>query len=93
MNASAASDGGGIGRASVILASGTIVSRILGFVSAVLLTQTIGALGSGANTFALANQLPNSIYAIVAGGVLSAVLVPRIVRASVEEADGGQRFI
>jgi putative peptidoglycan lipid II flippase len=77
----------------VLLASGTIVSRILGFVSAVLLTQTIGAVGSGANTFALANQLPNSVYAIVAGGVLSAILVPRIVRASVEEDDGGQRFI
>ena len=82
----------GIGRASLVLASGTIVSRLLGFVSAVMLTQTIGALGSGANTFALANQLPNNIYAIVAGGVLSAVLVPQIVRASVA-ADGGQRFI
>jgi len=83
---------GGIGRASILLASGTIVSRILGFISAVLLTQTIGALGSGANAFALANQLPNNVYAIVAGGVLSAVLVPQIVRASVH-ADGGQQFI
>ena len=46
----------GVGRASLILASGTIVSRVLGFISAVMLTQTIGALGSGANTFALANQ-------------------------------------
>jgi putative peptidoglycan lipid II flippase len=81
-----------IGRSSMVLASGTIVSRLLGFVSAVMLTQTIGALGSGANTFALANQLPNNVYAIVAGGVLSAVLVPQIVRASVG-ADGGERFI
>lgn len=87
-----ASSESGIGRASLVLASGTIVSRVLGFISAVMLTQTIGALGSGANTFALANQLPNNIYAIVAGGVLSAVLVPQIVRASVD-ADGGQRFI
>lgn len=83
---------GGIGRASLVLASGTIVSRVLGFISAVMLTTTISATGSGANTFALANQLPNNIYAIVAGGVLSAVLVPQIVRASVD-ADGGQRFI
>jgi putative peptidoglycan lipid II flippase len=88
----AADRSGSIGRASLLLASGTIVSRLLGFVSAVMLTQTIGALGSGANTFALANQLPNNIYAIVAGGVLSAVLVPQIVRASVHD-DGGERFI
>lgn len=83
---------GGVGRASLVLAAGTIVSRLLGFVSAVLLTSTIGAVGAGANTFALANQLPNNIYAIVAGGVLSAVLVPQIVRASVG-SDGGQGFI
>lgn len=83
---------GGVGRASLVLASGTIVSRLLGFVSAVMLTSTIGAIGAGANTFALANQLPNNIYAIVAGGVLSAVLVPQIVRASVHD-DGGAGFI
>jgi putative peptidoglycan lipid II flippase len=83
---------GGVGRASLVLAAGTIVSRLLGFVSAVMLTSTIGAVGAGANTFALANQLPNNIYAIVAGGVLSAVLVPQIVRASVN-TDGGASFI
>jgi len=85
-------ESGGVGRASLLLASGTVVSRILGFVSAVLLAQTIGTVGSGADTFALANQLPNNIYAIVAGGVLSAVLVPQIVKAGLQE-DGGQRFI
>lgn len=86
------SGAGGIGRASIALASGTVVSRILGFISAVLLTSTIGALGAGANAFALANSLPNAIYAVVAGGILSAVLVPQIVRASVSD-DGGQLFI
>ncbi len=87
-------DGGasGVGRASALLASGTLVSRILGFVSAMVLAQTIGNRGSGANAFALATQLPNAIYAIVAGGVLSAVLVPQIVRASLHD-DGGQKFI
>jgi putative peptidoglycan lipid II flippase len=74
------------------LASGTLVSRILGFVSALVLAQTLGTVGAGANTFALANQLPNNIYAIIAGGLLSAVLVPQIVRAALH-ADGGQRYI
>ena len=71
-----------IGRASAFLASGTIVSRILGFVKAALLAAVIGAGGAGANAFAVANQLPNTIYAVVAGGVLSAVLVPLIVRSA-----------
>lgn len=81
------------GRASAVLASGTIVSRLLGFVSAVVLTWTVGAVGSGPTAFALANQLPTYIYAIVAGGLLSAVLVPHIVRAAHEQTDGGQAFV
>jgi putative peptidoglycan lipid II flippase len=82
----------GIARASALLASGTVVSRILGFISGVVLAQTLGSYGTGANAFALANQLPNNIYAIIAGGLLSAVFVPAIVRAGLHD-DGGQRFV
>lgn len=81
-----------LGRASLFLASGTIVSRLLGFISAIILARTLGIVGSGADTFALANQLPNNIYAIIAGGVLSAVLVPHIVKAGLD-TDGGQSFV
>ena len=81
-----------LGRSSVILASGTVVSRVLGFISAIILARTLGTVGAGADTFALANQLPNNIYAIVAGGVLSAVLVPHIVKAGLDK-DGGQSFV
>ena len=84
--------GGGLGRSSALLASGTLVSRLLGFVSAVVLAQAIGTKGAGADTFAVANQLPNNIYAIIAGGLLSAVLVPQIVKAGMHD-DGGQRFV
>src|SRR6187401_1091545 len=81
-----------LGRASAALAAGTLVSRVLGFASAAVLAWAIGPQNPGANAFALANQLPNNIYAIVAAGVLSAVLVPQIVRAGLH-ADGGQNFV
>ncbi|MGR2752344.1 murein biosynthesis integral membrane protein MurJ [Agromyces arachidis] len=82
-----------IARASLFLASGTIVSRLLGFLKAIVLAATIGVVGSAsADAFAVANGLPNTIYVIVAGGVLSAVLVPQIVRASAH-ADGGSAYI
>lgn len=82
-----------IGRASLFLASGTIVSRVLGFVKAIVLAAVIGVTGSvSADAFAVANGLPNTVYVIVAGGVLSAVLVPQIVRASTH-ADGGSAYI
>ena len=82
---------GGLGRASVLLASGTIVSRLLGFASALVLAAALGTYAVG-DVFALANQLPNNIYAIIAGGLLSAILVPQIVRAE-KHADGGQLYI
>jgi len=87
------SNQGGLGRASILLASGTMVSRVLGFVKAAVLAAAIGQSASrAADSFALANQLPNNIYALIAGGLLSAVLVPQIVRAATSD-DGGQRFI
>lgn len=82
-----------IGRASLFLASGTVVSRLLGFAKAVLLAAAIGSVGSvSADAFGVANALPNQIYSIVAGGVLSAILVPTIVRAIVGK-DRGQAYI
>jgi len=81
-----------IGRASAFLASGTIVSRVMGFVRTIVLAQTIGTIGVSADAFAVANQLPNNIYAIIAGGTLSAVLVPQIVRAMLH-SDGGRGYI
>ncbi len=88
----APSASGGIGRASLFLASGTVVSRLLGFVKLIVLAGMIGAYGDSADAFQLANQLPNTVYVIVAGGILTAVLVPQIVRASLH-ADGGTAFI
>jgi putative peptidoglycan lipid II flippase len=81
-----------VGRAGVLLASGTVVSRILGFIGAILLARTLGTVGSGADAFALANQLPNNIYALVAGGILTAILVPHIVKAGAN-ADGGAGYV
>lgn len=82
-----------LGRTSLVLASGTLVSRVLGFVKAIVLAQTIGLVGSSsADAFANANSLPTSIYALIAGGLLNAVLVPQIVRAT-KHADGGQSYV
>ncbi len=82
----------GIGRSSAVIASGTLVSRLLGFANGVVLAQLIGSVGTGANTFALANQLPNNIAIILAAGLFNAVFVPAIVRAGLHD-DGGTRFI
>ena len=63
-------------RSSLIMASGTVMSRFLGILRAILLAATIGVTTNAADAFGVANQLPNNVYAIIVGGVLNAVLVP-----------------
>lgn len=74
------------------MASGTVISRVLGFARAVLLAAMIGVTTNAADAFGVANQLPNNVYAIIVGGVLNAVLVPQLVRASTH-LDGGRGYI
>ena len=83
----------GVGRASALLASGTIVSRILGFVRSFVLTIVfLGQLNLVGNALTLSNQMPTSLYALIGGGLISAVLVPQTIRAS-RGADGGTAYI
>ncbi|RYV51094.1 murein biosynthesis integral membrane protein MurJ [Pengzhenrongella frigida] len=70
-----------LGKHTSLMASGTAVSRILGFVKGSLLVYAIGMTGGAADAFALGNTLPNILYLLIAGGVLNAVLVPQVVRA------------
>jgi putative peptidoglycan lipid II flippase len=81
-----------IRRATALLASGTLVSRVLGFGRQWLLIQAIGGLGFVTDAFQTANSAPNTIYAIISQGVLNAVLIPQLVRAA-KHRDGGQAYI
>ena len=81
-----------VAKASLWMASGTVVSRILGLVRTVMLAGAIGITNNEADAFGVANQLPNNVYAIIVGGLLNAVLVPQIVRAKVRK-DGGKGYI
>lgn len=83
---------GGIARASVLIGAGTIVSRLTGLLRTIVLVAAIGSVGSRAgDAFAVANQLPNNIYALISTGLLTAVIVPQIVKAAAH-ADGGEAF-
>lgn len=81
-----------VGRAGVIIATGTLTSRVLGLFKQVLLVYAIGSTGLAANAFATAQEIPNTIYTLIITGALTAVLVPQITKAALAE-DGGQRYI
>ena len=64
------------------MTAATLVSRGLGFLRAILLVAAIGGTSAavGGQTFENANSAPTYLFALIAGGVLGAVLVPQIVR-------------
>ncbi len=78
-------------RSSALMAAGTIVSRLSGFVRAALLAAALGT-GLHADIFNIANTVPNMLYILLAGGVFNAVLVPQLVRSIKNDPDGGEAY-
>lgn len=81
-----------LGRASAKIASGILVSRATGLLRTIVLVTAIGAVGRASDAFATANQLPNSIYAVISAGVLTGIIVPQVVKVSAQ-ADGGHEYL
>ncbi len=77
-------------RASSVMAVGTIISRITGFIGGVIVIATLGT-ALLADAFNVANTMPNILYNLLVGGALTAIFVPQLVRAF-DDADGGHLF-
>lgn len=77
-------------KASGVMAVGTILSRITGFIRGVL---GVAVLGTAllADAYNVANTMPNILFNLLVGGALTAIFVPQLVRAF-EDEDGGITF-
>lgn len=76
---------------SAVMAAGTVVSRLSGFLRGTLLAAALGTQ-LHADVFTIANTVPNMLYILLAGGVFNAVLVPQLVRAMQHDEDGGAAY-
>uniref|UniRef100_UPI00066A3AB2 murein biosynthesis integral membrane protein MurJ n=1 Tax=Streptomyces sp. SBT349 TaxID=1580539 RepID=UPI00066A3AB2 len=81
----------GLLKSSAIMAAGTLVSRVTGFVRQLVLVAALGAAVLG-DTYTVAWNLPNMIYILIIGGGLNSVFVPQLVRAMKNEKDGGVAY-
>ena len=77
-------------RASGIMALGTIISRVTGFIRGILIVAVLGT-ALLADTYNVANTMPNILYNLLVGGALTAIFIPQLVR-SFEHDDGGDDF-
>ena len=81
----------GLLKSSAVMAAGTMVSRLTGFVRSALIVSALG-LGVLGDSFQVAYQLPTMIYILTVGGGLNSVFVPQLVRAMKDDDDGGEAF-
>ncbi|WP_030206785.1 murein biosynthesis integral membrane protein MurJ [Streptomyces bikiniensis] len=81
----------GLLKSSAVMAAGTLVSRLTGFVRSLVITGALGAALLG-DTFTIAYTLPTMIYILTVGGGLNSVFVPQLVRSMKNDEDGGEAF-
>lgn len=81
----------GHSKAYALMASGTMVSRVLGFIRTALLAVAIGSSTTMADIFEKANVIPTIIFMLLAGGIFNVVLVPQLIKAS-KAADRGSAY-
>ncbi|WUU94013.1 murein biosynthesis integral membrane protein MurJ [Spirillospora sp. NBC_01491] len=74
-----------------IMAVGTLASRVTGFLRTAMLVAALGT-GALANAYNTANTIPFIVYDLLLGGVLTAVVVPLIVRARERDEAYGARY-
>ncbi|MFM8841869.1 MAG: murein biosynthesis integral membrane protein MurJ [Actinomycetota bacterium] len=78
-------------RSSLVMAAGTLLSRVTGFIRTIIIVALLGTTLLG-DAYNVGNTMPNIVYNLIIGGALTAVFLPQIVRA-MKESDGGSAFI
>ncbi|MEU6799791.1 murein biosynthesis integral membrane protein MurJ [Streptomyces neyagawaensis] len=81
----------GLLKSSAVMAAGTMVSRLTGFIRSAMIVSALGLSLLG-ESFQVAYQLPTMIYILTVGGGLNSVFVPQLVRAMKEDDDGGEAY-
>jgi putative peptidoglycan lipid II flippase len=80
-----------LGRSSRIMAVASAASRLTGFLRSLAIAAAIG-LGLVGDAYNTANTLPNIVYELLLGGVLTSVVVPLLVHAQERDADRGEAY-
>ncbi|WP_242000157.1 murein biosynthesis integral membrane protein MurJ [Kribbella rubisoli] len=64
-----------LARAALVVAAITVLARVVGFARWLVFSKTVGA-GCLAEAYTTANQLPNILFEVVAGGALAGAVIP-----------------
>ena len=79
-----------LARSGVAMAVGTMASRGTGFLRTVVIATAIGL--TVGDSYNIANTIPNIIYDLLLGGLLTSVVVPLLVQAGHDDGDEGEAY-
>lgn len=74
----------GLGQSAIYLSIGNVAGRVLGLAREVLIASLFGGSGQ-VSAFTIASQVPTMLYDLLAGGMLSASLVPTLSEYATKE--------
>ncbi|HMC69619.1 MAG TPA: lipid II flippase MurJ, partial [Mycobacteriales bacterium] len=80
----------GLVRSGFAMATGTLASRISGFLRTVVIAAALGNFL--ADSYNVANTIPNILYDLLLGGVLSSIVIPLLVQAAQRGEEEGTAY-
>ena len=79
-----------LARSGMAMAVGTLASRGTGFLRTVVIATAMGL--TVGDSYNIANTIPNIIYDLLLGGLLTSVVVPLLVQAAHDDGDDGEAY-
>lgn len=79
-------DTNGVGRSTAIMSAATLLSRATGFARMWATALALGA-GAAASAYNIANNVPNMIFELVAGGILASLFIPTFTEVRDEQGE------
>ena len=84
-----------VGRNSLIMASGTLASRVTGQFRTILLAACLGTTGVAANAYQTGAMIPQVLFTVISGGICASgcaiVWSRRLSRSFARQATGNPR--
>src|SRR5688572_16003354 len=78
-------------RSGLMMAVGTLASRLTGFLRTIVIVSALGTAMLG-NVYNTSNTIPNVVYDLLLGGILTSVVVPLLVQAKERDRKYGEQY-
>ncbi len=81
-----------LSRSAGIMSFASAISRATGLLNILVIAYAFGALDYLQDSYNLANLMPNMLFELIAGGILTSLLIPILVERILEDETGSWRL-